>query len=291
MANDNAKRVAPELKVNRFPANYPREFMESPDTLWLKITPRGFRPNINLQTGINSSPTSDVALYFLLQKNFSFGVDHTWNDLTTVAGAFRDVKAGIQKAGAGLGALGVPTDIIGLGDFYAGGKTVKNDNPYIYETSSRRKIQLEFQFGTYDNAEQDVWNPIQSLIIWSCAEKANGSTNTSVTMPYVFQLQTITGAGDPVDLIKMEHACIDQITPTFHEPYKNGYPMKATCSVNFTSINPTYRSEVSTNGKPRISAGIDTNQGQPKDASKLGDLLPTSSFGAGFTPTNSPQDE
>lgn len=258
--------LAPELKHTHYPSHYPMEFMTSPDTLWLKVTPRTFRPDINVQSNTNTGTFLGSSLYFLLSKTFSFGVDHTWDDLTTVSGAIRDVKAGVQNALTQAGAI-TRIDTI---NYAKQGKTVKNDNAYVYETSSRRKLSLEFNFAARSDPEAEVWNPIQSLIIWSCADKVGGQFSTMVNFPYVFRLQTVTGAGVEVGLIDIQNACIDLVTPTYSEPYINGYPMSADVTIEFTDINPTYRSLISPNGKARIRTGLEGPSQEELDRARQG---------------------
>ena len=250
---DKAKAQAPTLKVTHFPNHYPASFMNSPDTLWLRVTPKSFLPDINVQKGVNQGSKSGVSLYFLLQKSFSFGVDHEWEDLTTLAGGIREVKAGFENAANQLsGFVGA-----NVANAYAAGKTKKNDNPYIYKNSQRRKVSIELKFGTKFSAEDEVWNPIQSLILWSCADKIGGRFDTTVNFPFVFKLQTVTGDGREVGLISLSDACIDSVMPTYNEPYKNGYPMSAQVTVGFTDINPTYRSSILSGSKGTITTGTE----------------------------------
>jgi len=262
---------APELKVDHFPSHYPQEFMTSPDTLWLKVTPKTFRPNINVQAGANQGTKSQTSLYFLVAKEFTFGVDHTWEDLTSIAGALRGVIAGVKDA------ISQGAAVFQSGQYLAG-NTTKNDNPYIYKSSSKRKLTMEFNFATFRDPEGEVWNPIQSLIIWSCADKdAKAALSTTVNMPYVFKVQTVTGDGREVGLVNIENASLEAVMPSYKEPYKNGYPMSATCSLTFVDINPTYRSLISANGKSRISTGLD-KPAQPRDVAKA-KVIPTGNVG------------
>lgn len=248
-----ATSIAPELRETWFPSHYNSDFRNSPDTLWLKLTPKTFRPDINVQTNTNTGTTApEASLHFLMPKSFTFGVDHTWADLTTIAGQIREVKSGFELAAAQLsGFTGVE-----VASAYGRGETRKNDNPYVYENSSRRKLSLQFEFGAYRDAKYEVWNPIQSLILWSSADKVGDRIDTTVKFPYVFRLQTVNGKGREIDLIKIENACIDSVMPNYEEPYRNGYPMKASVTVNFTDINPTYRSSIKTGGAT-ISTGTE----------------------------------
>ena len=45
--------------------------------------------------------------------------------------------------------------------------------------------------------------------------------------------------------------------PVFNQPYKDGYPMSASCSVTFVDINPVYREIVADGGKASVNVEIE----------------------------------
>lgn len=253
---------------DHFPSHYPIEFMNSPDTLWLKVTPKTFRPNISVQSNTNAGATkAATSLYFLLGQSVTTGITHQWGELTTLSGAIREVTSTVKKQASDLSStIGQTLGKVGYGspdvlkgfDIAGAGRSAKNDAPYIYENTTRRQVALELQFATHWNSEYEVWNPIQSLMVWSCASASSGTQfGTEFSFPYVFKLQTVTGAGKEVDIINFRDAALESVLPVFNQPYKDGYPMSASCSVTFVDINPVYREIVSNGGKAAVNVKIE----------------------------------
>ena len=253
-----------EFAYDHFPWFYDQKFMKSKDTLWLRVTPKTFRPNISVQTGYNSGTPSSQSLNFLLGQSLSMGLNHTWNELDTLSGAIRGVKSTFQKQGADVASVFKAVTGSDLGqrfNVYGGGASAKNDSPIIYENTERRSFQIELNFVAHEDAEREVWNPIQALMIWSSAESGErGQFDTTFKFPYVFRVQTVTGAGKATGLVNFTDAAITSVLPTYNQPYKDGYPMSATVQLTFLDINPVYRNRIATDGVSRISAGFDTGE-------------------------------
>lgn len=257
----NFGTTAKEFTSDHFPHYYSQEFMNSPDTLWLKVTPKTFRPNISIQTGFNAGSSQGlVSLYFLLGANVSVGLNHDWKDLDTLSGAIRSVTSTLKTQGSDLSQTFQTISGSDIGkrfNIYGTGVGAKNDAPIIYENTDRRIFQATLDFAAQFDAEREVWNPIQSLMIWSCAESSNrGMFDTEFKFPYVFRVQTITGDGKETGLVNFTDAAIEQITPVYEAPYKDGYPMKATCQISFKDVNPVYRNQISGDGKSRIKVNV-----------------------------------
>ena len=258
-------RLDIQLSYDHFPWFYNRDFMESSDTLWLRVTPKTFRPNISVQTGYNGGVPGSTALYFLLGQSLTMGLNHTWNELDTVSGAIRGIKSTLQKQGSDVASIFktvTGSDFGARFNQYATGTSAKNDNPIIYEDTNRRDFTIELNFVAHSDAEKEVWNPIQSLMVWSCAESGErGQFDTTFKFPFVFRVQTVTGKNKETGLVNFTDAAITQVLPTYNQPYKNGYPMSAQVQVTFLDINPVYRNRISNDGKSRITAGIVNDQG------------------------------
>jgi len=236
-----------------FPDFYDAKFKGSPDTLWLRVRPKEFRPNIQKQTGANEGSIVDGIDYrFLLSGSVNIGIDHTWTSLDTISGEIRNLKANVSKAVAQAGAAGGSS----AGNIFSQGISSKNDNPFIYEDTQRRTVNIELKFATYKDASKEVWTPIQNLMRWSCAESTeSGSLATNFKFPYVFELRTVTGSGELTGMINIPNAALTQILPTYEAPYKNGYPMSATVSVTFSEIDPVYRSSLVIR-KSKVSSNV-----------------------------------
>lgn len=263
---------------DHFPSHYPIEFMNSPDTLWLKVTPKTFRPNISIQKDYNQGSTkAATSLYFLLGQSVTTGLTHQWGELSTLSGAVRELTSTVKKqatdvastGGAILGSFNVSTpDALQRFNLTGAGRSAKNDAPYIYENTSRRQVALELQFAAHRNAEYEVWNPIQSLMVWSCASGSVGTQfGTEFNFPYVFKVQTVTGTGKEVDIINFRDAAMESVLPVFNQPYKDGYPMSASCSVTFVDINPVYREIVANGGKAAVTVKMEIDDNVNFDGS------------------------
>lgn len=256
-----------ELSYDHFPYFYNSDFMKSPDTLWLKVTPKTFRPNVTIQTGYNKGSLFTTSLRFLLGKSISMGLNHTWEELDTLSGAIRNVTSTAKQQASDASSVfkSLTGDNVSIGqrfDIYSGGKSAKNDNPIIYKNTDRRSFQVEFNFVAHRDAKKEVWNPIQSLMIWSCAESyERGQFDTTFKFPYIFRVQTITGDDKETGLVSFDDAAITSVLPVYNEPYKDGYPMSATCQVTFMDINPVYRNRISSDGKSKINVGYLTTDG------------------------------
>ena len=250
-----------QFAYDHFPWFYDNKFMTSSDTLWLRVTPKTFRPNISVQTGYNSGVLGSTHLHFLLGQSISMGLNHTWNELDTLSGAIRGVKSTFQKQGSDVASVFKAVTGSDLGqrfNIYGAGVSAKNDNPVIYENTDRRQLQVELNFVAHSDAEREVWNPIQALMVWSSAESGErGQFDTTFKFPYIFRVQTVTGTGKETGLVNFTDAAITSVLPTYNQPYKNGYPMSAQVQLTFMDINPVYRNRIAGDGVSRISAGFD----------------------------------
>lgn len=260
---DNREKYLPELVSDRFPSHYGDSFNNSEDTLWLKLTPKTFKPNITATKNINGGGSATrQSLWFLLSSTFSIGLQHQWDEETSISGALRELKTQAETQAAKLFAeTGGGITLAGkrFNDQYAGGISSKNDTPFIYKNTTRRNFTVEVNFSAYTSSEKEVWNPIQTLMIWSAADGiGDGSLATQFYFPYVFKLETITGSGKLVDIVNFENAALEQVTPTFNQPYIQGYPSSASVSLTFTDIQPVYASSISSKGRSGISVGTET---------------------------------
>ena len=224
-----------------YPDYYTYDFKKN--SLWLQVKPRNFRPNIENQLAINGGSDVGPVYHFLIGKSFTTGLSHEWADITSISGAIRDVKAELG------GAANKAFSALGAGNIYASGKSFKNDNPIVYQNSARRQFNIELQFAAKHNAQAEVWEPIFNLMKWSAAS-GPGKTqySTQFDMPFVFSVQTVTGDGTAVPMVNFKNACIESITPNYSAPYKDGYPMHATCQVQWKDIDPTYRENIESSG-------------------------------------------
>jgi len=219
-----------------YPNGIDRERAESKDTLWLQVIPRALNLE-NIRSRVDAFNGNELKgespMWFLMPTEWSYNIDHTWEDLSSISGAFKEIKA---KVGSQYNSL--------LGE---GGVSItdghKADNPILYTNSTRRAFKVQLDFVVYQDTYNDVYVPVQKLVEYSCPEIMTGSTQFSY--PYVFRLQTYTGDGNSVDIISVKTVAIQSVAPTYYGPWIDGYPSKATVDINFIDANPLYRSTLS----------------------------------------------
>ena len=225
-------------------AALPAEWKGSENTLWLEIIPKKFTPNTLASRGDQSTEAADnLPIYrFLLPVEWSCSLNHSWEAGDTVAGKVRDLFAGGQKALAETGQV-IAGISKGIFKPEIGNLAAKNDNPLMYKDTDRRLYMFNLEFHTEGNNLQDVYEPIEDLMMMGCPEGGanEASLATGIEFPYVFRVRTITGNGIPVRMVDVKSAVMTTIQPSFKGPYRQGYPSHATVEIQFLAIQPTYR--------------------------------------------------
>jgi len=216
-----------------YPGHINRSRSSSKDSLWLQIIPRKLKMNDLTKRidNISDDTTREEPMNFLMPMSYMATVQHTWDELTTIASGIRDVKSKYSTA------TKQATGVIDKGGFSVGDKA---DNPILYSNTSRRSIPIALLFSVYTSTYDDVFSPCQKLIEQSCPE-INGNV-TQFAFPYVFSLQTYTGDNQPVDIISIKSVGIQSIQTTYDGPWLDGYPSKAQLDITFIDLNPLYRS-------------------------------------------------
>jgi len=235
MANKTIKTT------DKYPIKFiPNGISVSKDTLWLRITAKEFKPSVIARGGYNKGAPIET-FSFLMPPTLAYGYTHEWEDLTTIAGAVREITGELSKQVAVLqqtaqNSFGTPI----IGDSFGLGQ--KNDAPFTYLNTQRFTVTLDVLFSVYDNAKSDVFDPIKKLIDMSCPEMGHTSAfSTDIKFPYVFEVGTYTGSDEPSHLINLRDAALTQITPTWNGPYIGGYPTSASVNLTFVDIYPVYR--------------------------------------------------
>lgn len=218
------------------------EWKESENTLWLEIIPKKFTLNTDSATAFTATQDKNFPTYrFMFPMEWSFGLNHSWDERGTVAGKFRDLKNAASTQGAELGNIAnVISGGFVEGDW--GNHAVRNDNPITYKNTDRLRYLFTLEFHTEGDNESDVYSPIEDLMaLSSAAGGPTGPSATEIQFPYVFGLQTRNGKGEAVRLVSTKAAVINSIQPTYKGPYINGYPSHANLDITFTVVQPTYR--------------------------------------------------
>lgn len=234
------------------------------NSLWLVVKPKIVSTvNFNARKGSVSSSfiKNEPILRFLMPDEFSYSLSHRWQESTTISGELRELLSkGIKEYGLlegegsniinqasklnikeGLG--GAKTVIKGI---ISGGSTnvdkfaIKNDNPVVYENSSRRSLNIEVNLSIYSNPYEDVYEPIELFEKWSSPKKKDNSI-LEFEWPYIFDVSIVLGDSDNI-LYSIQNAAITNMAPTLKAPYINGYPSSAELTITFEEIDPLYSS-------------------------------------------------
>lgn len=227
-----------------YPAGIESDRSNSRDTLWLQLIPREMAmTNINARLNQASDKTTTLSpMWFLMPSQIMTNIKHNWDDLATPAGALKDISSKISNQ------LMVAEGTGNRGAITTGHKA---DNPYLYVGTDRRNISLSLEFTVFRDTYNDVFQPIQKLIEYSCPQITDSSTE--FVFPYIFSLQTFTGDRKAVDIISIKHVAITSVQPTYMGPWIDGYPSKATVEIDFDDLNPLYRSTLYNEKHKRIT--------------------------------------
>lgn len=216
----------------------------SKDTLWLQITPKKLDqldPNRRINA-ISTSNADEDTMWFLMPMEFLFSIQHTWEELTTPASALREITSKLKTQGQ------VARGTVGMDGVMEGNKA---DNPHLYSNTNRREFNIALEFSVYNDAYNDVFRPVQTLIEQSCPEISDKFTE--FTFPYVFSLQTYTGDMKSVDIISIESVAITTIQPSYKGPWIDGYPSYASLDIGFVDLKPLYRSTLLSDKNSKIT--------------------------------------
>ena len=87
---------------------------------------------------------------------------------------------------------------------------------------------------------------IRELEKYSCPDIKNNSL-TAIKLPWVFKVKSYPG-----NLIKINHAALESVQPTYQEPYMKGYPMRAELTLNFKDMSPLYKRTLEEGGVIKV---------------------------------------
>jgi hypothetical protein len=141
---------------------------------------------------------------------------------------------------------------IGMLDKLAAGEVAytRVDAPLIYKDTDNIRYAFEFELAAYKDCYNEITNPIQKLISYSCPEADDDLA--SVKPPYVFRIEAKSKKGG-TPLIKVNYAALRTVSPTYHQPFINGHPSKANLVLEFVDIEPVYRKTFDTSYEGRVT--------------------------------------
>lgn len=108
----------------------------------------------------------------------------------------------------------------------------KVDTPLAYKNSQRRQYQLAFILAEGE-APGTMTAAVQLMEQFAAAKL--GKDNINFEFPHVFKVWS-----EPKGLIDMSLAAITSIQPTWHHPYKDGYPTRCDLTISITDVSPLF---------------------------------------------------
>lgn len=257
------------------------------NSTFLRISPKKVDEiNVNARLkSLTSRPTGDV-YYFILPDEISIPLQHSWREHSTVSGNIRQLHATIKKqlgegesviaaggkaigeVGAAMGSLAKGqvgaagghlvssleklegnVKPIGIGDF-----ALKNDNPVVYDNSTRRNLSVELSLAVYTDTYKDVMFPIEKLMELSSPTRSNSSSQqVGFTYPHIFDISIVLGVTSKSTMYHIPNAAITSINPTLKYPYINGYPSAADITLQFEDLDPLYTENLVEGKKVSVS--------------------------------------
>jgi hypothetical protein len=250
------------------------------DALWIHLTPMRYTSQSTISRRGKSlfGESYDVtaeSFTLLAPVAISFAVSHTYERYDSIASRAATAVARWQRVGSEVGQMaggvvsgsGNTSDAVAtafknvLGSFGNGAGGVNQtlealsgmgkqagvtnavtysriDAPMVYKDTANMRYALEFEFGAYKDPYNEITRPIQSLMAYSCPIPKDDLA--TIEPPYAFKV-VARANGQSRPLFKVDYAALVTVQPTFHQPYKNGNPTKATLVLEFVDIEPTYQ--------------------------------------------------
>ena len=140
-----------------------------------------------------------------------------------------------QKTNNHLSAKNLLSKVVGQGSQVP---KIKVDSSLVYQQTQRREWSMTFELAqVYGDAHpsQSVFEPIQRLQSLSCPEF--DSNLVSIKWPAIFQVSS-----SPSNIIQCRYAVLTAVQPSFHGPYKDGFPTSCSLVLSWTDLEPLYRS-------------------------------------------------
>lgn len=211
-----------------------KEFNDSSDTLWLWIQPKKLSVAQVFHTrgknAVSATYAPEPAYKLLMPTTYSTSQNHEWDKFESVGVKFNELATEVSHATHNITSLHKTS--------------AKTDAPLFYKDSARREWIFEFQFIVHTDAYRDVWLPIQRFLQMSAPRSTGelyGAFDVGIEIPYLFGLQTRTGAGANVPVLSVPEVCITSVQPKYEQPYIGGYPSKAELTITFKDMNTLYK--------------------------------------------------
>lgn len=277
-----------EMKGNVFPNPNILGVDRVNNSTFLRIQPKKVNNKDTVNTNAREKSINSEAigqpLFFMLPDEVSIPLQHSWREQATVSGNIRQLHASFARQYGELKTVGsnIATAVPQLGsavadvmkgnfegagtktlnsfkEFEKGGTidqgllALKNDNPVVYESSTRRNLSIELSLAVYENTYSDVMEPIELLMELSSPTRGGNNTQVGFIYPYIFDISMVLGTTNNVTMYQISNAVITSINPTLKYPYINGYPSSADLTIQFEDLDPLYVEKLVEGRKVNVS--------------------------------------
>lgn len=241
--------------------------------IWIVMTPHEITSQTAYARGKEAIKTKqeDDTFEFLAPIQIDEVVDHDWSEYESIAtrlaqkakdiGKMTASVKGLAKMATGaIGGVAKGGEITGKAaevlrgaigglqqtPIYRG----KIDSPLVYANTTRKNYIFSFTFADQGGSTgcKEIYEPIVKLKKYSCA-KMKGTLDRFLP-PHIFSVKT-----KPVNFIEIENAALTKVQPTYHGPYRDGYPTRIELQLEFQDIAPLYESSWAETGILSTSSG------------------------------------
>jgi len=219
------------------PTIFPEGSGASDTYIWLELIPLKISTvGHQTSTRITTTPVPNVNTYrLLLPRDFNETMNHQWVPMANTSMKIAEKASGIEQS------------------IEQGNARFRVDTPLAYSTSENRSFTLMFNLvfsgNRYNTPIEEVINPIRDLQSWAAPQKTREiySPVEPIELPYVFNIRTVSGNGQILNIFNVRTAALTSVQPTYKSPFINGYPAYAELSLSFTDIEPYYKTSVNRN--------------------------------------------
>lgn len=221
---------------------------------------------------------------FIAPNEITETISHTWEAYESNASKVAEKIAAWSKIGEQ--ALGV---VSGIEDYFSaktagnfkdkmttvakalqGGEAVQQriDMPLVYKDSEKRRYELTFQLGYYNNPLEEILAPVKALETLSCATLPNTPSITGVTPPCIFTITTEPESG----LLYVKNAALMTVQPTYKGPFYKGLPTTCELHLTFQEVDPLWDTAFVDGGKSKVLVTETSTQKGYSNKTGMGEL-------------------
>ncbi len=224
-------------------------YNEFTDALWIVI--EAYKLTSQKTNSRNKKPVEKSSLIsefvFLAPVTFAVSMSHTWEPYESIISRFAGV---VLKAKQNV--YDLYSTATGSGKVVWG----RVDTPLVYVDSERLNYIFNFDISYKVDNEHEITEPIMKLLELSSPDFASDQIDiTNLIPPCIFKVRSHPNT----NYIYIENAALTSVQPTYYAPFTSGYPSKCELTLQFTSVEPTFKNTFSGRSKVdvrEVSGGV-----------------------------------